>query len=74
MFKKFSFKEMKKATNNFGTDIREGGFGTVLRAQFSDRSTLAVKRVNKVSQQTVEEFCREIELNTMGMNYRYSKL
>ena len=62
MFKKFSFKETKKATNNFGTVIGEGGFGTVFRAQFSDGSTLAVKRMNKVSDQAVEEFCREIEL------------
>ncbi|GJX88351.1 probable receptor-like protein kinase isoform X1 [Tanacetum coccineum] len=62
MFKKFTYRETKKATNNFGTVIGEGGFGTVFRAQFSDGSTLAVKRMNKVSDQAVEEFCREIEL------------
>nr|GEX85689.1 probable receptor-like protein kinase At1g49730 isoform X1 [Tanacetum cinerariifolium] len=62
MFKKFTYKETKRATDNFGTVIGEGGFGTVFRAQFSDGSTLAVKRMNKVSDQAVEEFCREIEL------------
>ncbi|PWA35968.1 concanavalin A-like lectin/glucanase domain, Serine/threonine-protein kinase pim-1/2/3 [Artemisia annua] len=62
MFKKFSFKETKKASNNFGIIIGEGGFGTVFRAQFRDGSTLALKRMNKVSNQAVEEFYREIEL------------
>ncbi|PWA50574.1 concanavalin A-like lectin/glucanase domain, Serine/threonine-protein kinase pim-1/2/3 [Artemisia annua] len=62
MFKKFSFKETKKASNNFGIIIGGGGFGTIFRAQFSDGSTLAVKRMNKVSDQAVEEFYKEIEL------------
>ena len=62
MVKKFSFKETKKASNNFGTIIGEGGFGNVFRAQFSNGSTLAVKCMNKVSEQVVEEFYREIEL------------
>ncbi|XP_024968334.1 probable receptor-like protein kinase At1g49730 [Cynara cardunculus var. scolymus] len=62
MFMKFSYREVKKATNNFSTLIGQGGFGTVYKAQFSDGSTLAVKRMDKVSEQAVEEFCREIEL------------
>lgn len=62
MFKKFSYKETKKATNSFGTIIGQGGFGAVYKAQFSDGSILAVKRMDKVSEQAVEEFCREIEL------------
>ncbi|KVI10787.1 Protein kinase, ATP binding site-containing protein [Cynara cardunculus var. scolymus] len=43
MFMKFSYREVKKATNNFSTLIGQGGFGTVYKAQFSDGSTLAVK-------------------------------
>lgn len=62
MFVKFSYKEMKKATKNFNTIIGQGGFGTVYKAQFSDGSTLAVKHMDKVSEQAVEDFCREIEL------------
>nr|XP_043622019.1 probable receptor-like protein kinase At1g49730 isoform X2 [Erigeron canadensis] len=62
MFIKFSYKETKKATNNFSTIIGQGGFGTVYKAEFSDGSTLAVKHMDKVSEQAVEEFCREIEL------------
>ncbi|XP_059647801.1 probable receptor-like protein kinase At1g49730 isoform X2 [Cornus florida] len=62
MFQKFSYKETKKATNNFNTIIGQGGFGTVYKAQFSDGLLAAVKRMNKVSEQAEDEFCREIEL------------
>ncbi|KAK9266196.1 hypothetical protein L1049_012529 [Liquidambar formosana] len=62
MFRKFSYKETKKATDNFNTVIGRGGFGTVYKAQFSDGLVVAVKRMNKVSEQGDDEFCREIEL------------
>lgn len=62
MFQKYSFKETKKATNNFNTIVGQGGFGTVYKAQFRDGSVAAVKRMNKVSEQGEDEFCQEIEL------------
>ncbi|OVA15841.1 Protein kinase domain [Macleaya cordata] len=62
MFRKFSYKETKKATNNFNTIIGQGGFGTVYKAQFSDGFVAAVKRMNKVSEQAEDDFCREMEL------------
>ncbi|XP_010263508.1 PREDICTED: probable receptor-like protein kinase At1g49730 isoform X1 [Nelumbo nucifera] len=62
MFRKFSYKETKKATDNFNTIIGRGGFGTVYKAQFSDGCVVAVKRMNKVSEQGEDEFCREMEL------------
>lgn len=62
MFRRYSYKETKKATDNFSTEIGKGGFGTVYKAQFSDGSIAAVKRMNKVSKQGEEEFCREMEL------------
>lgn len=62
MFRKYSYKETKKATENFSTVIGEGGFGTVYRARFSDDSMAAVKRMNMVSEQGEDDFCREIEL------------
>uniref|UniRef100_A0A5B7ATY7 Protein kinase domain-containing protein n=1 Tax=Davidia involucrata TaxID=16924 RepID=A0A5B7ATY7_DAVIN len=62
MFKKFSYKETKKLTDNFNTIIGQGGFGTVYKAQFSDGLVVAVKRMDKVSEQAEDEFCREIEL------------
>ncbi|KAG7014974.1 putative receptor-like protein kinase [Cucurbita argyrosperma subsp. argyrosperma] len=62
MFKKFSYKEIKKATDSFSTTIGQGGYGTVYKAQFSEDLVLAVKRMNKVSEQGEDEFGREIEL------------
>ncbi|CAB4290507.1 unnamed protein product [Prunus armeniaca] len=62
MFRKFSYKEIKKATETFNTIIGRGGFGTVYKAHFSDGLVAAVKRMNKVSEQGEHEFCREIVL------------
>lgn len=62
MFKKFNYREIKKATEDFSTIIGQGGFGTVYKAHFSNDLVLAVKRMNKVSEQGEDEFCREIEL------------
>lgn len=62
MFQRYSYKETMKATDNFSTVIGKGGFGTVCKAQFGDGSVAAVKRMDKVSRQAEEEFCREMEL------------
>ncbi|KAE8690593.1 putative receptor-like protein kinase [Hibiscus syriacus] len=62
MFQKYSYKETKRATCSFSTVIGRGGFGTVYKAQYSDGSMVAVKRMNKVSEQGEEEFCQEIKL------------
>lgn len=62
VFQKFSYKEIKKATDNFNTIIGRGGFGTVYQGHFSDGLVVAVKRMNQVSEQGEDEFCREIEL------------
>ncbi|QCD83247.1 chitin elicitor receptor kinase 1 [Vigna unguiculata] len=62
MFRKFSYKEIKRATEDFSTVIGQGGFGTVYKADFSDGLVAAVKRMNRISEQGEDEFCREIEL------------
>ncbi|CAH8261041.1 unnamed protein product [Arabidopsis lyrata] len=61
-FRKFSYKEIRKATEDFNTVIGRGGFGTVYKAEFSNGLVAAVKRMNKSSEQAEDEFCREIEL------------
>ena len=43
MLQKYSYKETKKATNNFNTIIGQIRFGTVYKAQFKDGSVAAVK-------------------------------
>ncbi|XP_039006556.1 probable receptor-like protein kinase At1g49730 [Hibiscus syriacus] len=62
MFQKYSYKETKRATCSFSTVIGRGGFGTVYKAQYGDGSMVAVKRINKFSEQGEDEFFREIEL------------
>ncbi|KAF1875143.1 hypothetical protein Lal_00007759 [Lupinus albus] len=62
MFRKFSYKEIKKATEDFSTIVGQGGFGTVYKAHFSDGLVAAVKRMDRVSEQAEDDFCREIEL------------
>ncbi|CAA0827645.1 Protein kinase superfamily protein [Striga hermonthica] len=62
MFRKFSYRETKKATNNFSTVIGQGGFGVVYKGEFQDGLVAAVKRMSKVSEQANDEFCRELEL------------
>ncbi|GFP84582.1 probable receptor-like protein kinase at1g49730 [Phtheirospermum japonicum] len=62
MFRKFSYKETKKATNDFSTVIGQGGFGIVYKAEFRDGLVAAVKRMTKVSEQADVDFCRELEL------------
>nr|XP_019708203.1 probable receptor-like protein kinase At1g49730 isoform X2 [Elaeis guineensis] len=62
MFRRFSYKETRKATGNFSTIIGRGVFGIIYKAQFDDGSIVAVKRINNISEQGEEEFCREMEL------------
>ncbi|GLJ06889.1 hypothetical protein SUGI_0051520 [Cryptomeria japonica] len=59
-FKRFSRKEIRKATGDFSTIIGRGGFGTVYKARFNDGLVAAVKRMNTIAQQ--DEFCKEMEL------------
>lgn len=61
-FRKFSYREIRKATKDFSAVIGSGGFGTVHRAEFSNGLVAAVKRMNRSSEQADDEFCREIEL------------
>ncbi|KAG6408931.1 hypothetical protein SASPL_131959 [Salvia splendens] len=61
-FRKYSYRETKKATNNFNTVIGQGGFGIVYKAEFQGGLVAAVKRMSKVSEQAEGDFCRELEL------------
>ncbi|KAH0920873.1 hypothetical protein HID58_020891 [Brassica napus] len=51
-----------KIHQEFNTVIGHGGFGTVYKAEFSDGLVAAVKRMDKASEQSKQDFCREIEL------------
>ena len=60
-FRRFSYSEIQKSTDNFSTIIGKGGFGTVYKAHFADGLVAAVKRMYRVSRQREKEFCKEME-------------
>ncbi|XP_027333971.1 probable leucine-rich repeat receptor-like protein kinase At5g49770 [Abrus precatorius] len=62
--KQFSFKEIKKYTNNFSqaNGIGSGGYGKVYQGTLPNGQLIAIKRAQKESKQGVLEFKAEIEL------------
>ena len=62
--KRFTYKEIIKATKSFNKDfeIGEGGFGKVYLAQLDDNQQVAIKRASGVSFQGIKEFRNEIVL------------
>mgnify|MGYP002776061596 CR=1 FL=1 len=62
--KRFTYKEIMKATKSFNKDceIGEGGFGKVYLAQLYDNQIVAIKRASGVSFQGIKEFWNEIML------------
>lgn len=62
--KKFTFEELKEATNNFSQDyyLAEGGYGSVYKGKLKEGQLVAVKQHNLASSQGDEEFCAEVEV------------
>ncbi|XP_061351524.1 putative receptor-like protein kinase At1g80870 [Gastrolobium bilobum] len=62
--KRFSYKELKHATNGFDTAnvIGRGGSGTVFRGILKDGKLVAVKRMDALSLQTEREFQNELQI------------
>jgi serine/threonine protein kinase len=63
--KRFSFKELAHATNNFNDEekLGQGGFGGVYRGFLKDsNSFVTVKRVSKGSKQGIKEYASEVKI------------
>ncbi|KAJ3695909.1 hypothetical protein LUZ60_001286 [Juncus effusus] len=57
---RFTLAELEEVTNNFRTKIGSGGFGTVYKGELTDKSLVAVKKIEGVGVQRRREFCTEI--------------
>ncbi|EOX98620.1 Concanavalin A lectin protein kinase family protein isoform 4 [Theobroma cacao] len=65
--KRFSFAELVRATNNFAEEgkLGEGGFGGVYKGFLSSlNSSIAVKRVSRISKQGKKEYIAEVKIIT----------
>lgn len=62
--KYFSFKDLARASENFGDSalIGRGGYGKVYKGTLSDGTIVAIKRAEEGSLQGQKEFLTEIKL------------
>ncbi|WOL06949.1 receptor protein kinase ZmPK1 [Canna indica] len=65
-FRKFTYKELEKATKNFKEELGRGGSGVVYKGILDDERAAAVKKLEDVSQGE-EEF--QAELSLIGRIY-----
>ncbi|KAL6337396.1 hypothetical protein AAG906_036710 [Vitis piasezkii] len=65
-FRRFSYTELKKATNNFKVELGRGGFGAVYKGVLEDERAVAVKKLGD-STQGEGEFWAEV--STIGKIY-----
>ncbi|KAG7992708.1 hypothetical protein I3843_02G140200 [Carya illinoinensis] len=61
---RFSYRELKQATNGFDTAniIGKGGSGIVFRGTLGDGKLIAIKRLDVLSSQTEREFQNELQI------------
>ncbi|KAF9599707.1 hypothetical protein IFM89_001653 [Coptis chinensis] len=57
---KFSYKQLKKYTNNFTDKIGQGGFGSVFKGQIPNSFTIAVKLLDEATSQSGTQFLNEV--------------
>ncbi|XP_024923367.3 inactive protein kinase SELMODRAFT_444075 [Ziziphus jujuba] len=62
--RKFSFKEIERATDGFSSKnfLAQGGYGPVYKGILPGGLVVAVKRHNRLSAQGAPEFCSEVEV------------
>ncbi|PIA40634.1 hypothetical protein AQUCO_02400002v1 [Aquilegia coerulea] len=57
---RFSYKHLKKYTNNFSNKIGQGGFGSVYKGQLLNSFTIAVKVLDVATEKSEAQFLNEV--------------
>ncbi|KAL9252414.1 G-type lectin S-receptor-like serine/threonine-protein kinase-like protein [Drosera capensis] len=57
---RYTYEDLKAATDDFSNQIGSGGFSTVYKGVLSDNTVVAVKKKKNSSSQGKREFCTEI--------------
>ncbi|KAJ1699767.1 hypothetical protein LUZ63_008279 [Rhynchospora breviuscula] len=57
---RFTLQQLEDITSNFLTKIGSGGFGSVYKGELSDKSQVAVKKIEAAGLHGRKEFCTEI--------------
>lgn len=67
--REFTYKEIEKATDGFREELGSGASGIVYKGQLQDefRTSIAVKRIDKMLPETEKEFA--IEVQTIGRTF-----
>ncbi|KAL6642338.1 hypothetical protein ACP70R_020519 [Stipagrostis hirtigluma subsp. patula] len=65
-FRRFTYKELRKASNNFNDELGHGRYGSVYKGILHDKRVVAVKKLKDVKQGK-DEF--ETEVNVIGRIY-----
>ncbi|KAF5207029.1 Receptor-like kinase [Thalictrum thalictroides] len=58
--KRFSYKQLKKYTNNFSYKIGQGGFGSVFKGQLPNSFTIAVKVLDVATEKSEAQFLNDV--------------
>ncbi|KAI3689051.1 hypothetical protein L2E82_46999 [Cichorium intybus] len=61
-FRKFTYRELKKASRNFSEEIGRGGSAVVYKGMLSDNRIAAIKKLKNTNQQGEAEFQAEISI------------
>ncbi|KAI3788524.1 hypothetical protein L2E82_01293 [Cichorium intybus] len=63
-FRKFTYKELKKASRNFSEEIGRGGASMVYKGRLADNRIAAIKKLTNTNHQGEAEF--QAEISTIG--------
>ena len=69
MIVRFTYKDLRLATEDFKERLGQGGFGSVFKGMLADGTGIAVKRLEKMSR-GMREFLAEVE--TMGIIHHFN--